>query len=213
MHLTKEDIFKIDRIKRLNLINSVSGIKSANLIGTQSSDGYSNLAVFSSVVHLGSNPAYLGFVLRPDSNVRRHSYENIESSGYYTINCIHNDFIENAHYTSAKFKAKESEFEKCNIEKEFLDDFFAPYVKASKLKMGMKLQEVLDIKVNSCKLLIGSIEHLYLDSSVMEDNGQLNLEKLALVGIGGLNRYYGLNEIGQFPYARVTELPNFKKVD
>ena len=70
MHLTKEDIFKIDRIKRLNLINSVSGIKSANLIGTQSSDGYSNLAVFSSVVHLGSNPAYLGFVLRPDSNVR-----------------------------------------------------------------------------------------------------------------------------------------------
>ena len=47
----------------------------------------------------------------------------------------------------------------------------------------------------------------------MEDNGQLNLEKLALVGIGGLNRYYGLNEIGQFPYARVTELPNFKKVD
>ena len=57
MHLTKEQIQKTSRIKRLNIINSITGVKPANLIGSISENGHSNLAVFSSIVHLGSNPA------------------------------------------------------------------------------------------------------------------------------------------------------------
>jgi flavin reductase (DIM6/NTAB) family NADH-FMN oxidoreductase RutF len=178
MYLTKEDIYKTNRIKRLNLINSVSGVKSANLIGTKSLEEQTNLAIFSSVIHLGSNPALLGFVLRPDKEVRRHTYENIMSTQFFTINSIDESFIERAHYTSAKFSADESEFEKCKLEAQYLNDFSAPFVKESKLKMGLKLQEVLDIKINSCKLIIGSIEHLYCDEHALEKNGQINLQKL-----------------------------------
>ncbi len=209
MYLSKEDICKTNRIKRLNLINSVSGVKSANLIGTKSEGGQSNLAIFSSVVHLGSNPALLGFVLRPDKEVRRHTYENITSTQLFTLNSIDASFIEKAHYTSAKFSADESEFEKCKLEEEYLNDFSIPYVKESKLKMGLQLQEIVDIKVNSCKLIVGSIEHLYLDEDTIEENGQINLQKLNTVGIGGLNSYYKLDQIGQFPYARKSELPDF----
>jgi flavin reductase (DIM6/NTAB) family NADH-FMN oxidoreductase RutF len=61
MYLNKEDILKAERIFRLNLINSITGVKPANLIGTQSKEGNSNLAIFSSVVHMGSNPALVGF--------------------------------------------------------------------------------------------------------------------------------------------------------
>ena len=209
MYLSKEDICKTNRIKRLNLINSVSGVKSANLIGTKSEVGQSNLAIFSSVVHLGSNPALLGFVLRPDKEVRRHTYENITSTQLFTLNSIDASFIEKAHYTSAKFSADESEFEKCKLEEEYLNDFSIPYVKESKLKMGLQLQEIVDIKVNSCKLIVGSIEHLYLYEDTIEENGQINLQKLNTVGIGGLNSYYKLDQIGQFPYARKSELPDF----
>lgn len=209
MYLSKEDICETNRIKRLNLINSVSGVKSANLIGTKSEGGQSNLAIFSSVVHLGSNPALLGFVLRPDKEVKRHTYENITSTQLFTLNSIDASFIEKAHYTSAKFSADESEFEKCKLEEEYLNDFSIPYVKESKLKMGLQLQEIVDIKVNSCKLIVGSIEHLYFDEDTIEENGQINLQKLNTVGIGGLNSYYKLNQIGQFPYARKSELPDF----
>ena len=31
------------------------------------------------------------------------------------------------------------------------------------------------------------------------------------VGIGGLNTYYNLKRIAQFPYARVNELPDFSR--
>ncbi|PTL98815.1 MAG: flavin oxidoreductase, partial [Candidatus Arcticimaribacter sp.] len=64
-HFSKEAIGAMPSIYRLNMINSCTGYKSANLIGTQSKEGNTNLAVFNSVVHLGSNPPLIGFILRP----------------------------------------------------------------------------------------------------------------------------------------------------
>ena len=58
----------MDKISRLNLINSITGVKPSNLIGTKSKDGFSNLAIFSSVVHLGSKPPLIGFITRPCIN-------------------------------------------------------------------------------------------------------------------------------------------------
>jgi len=52
----RKEIEDLAKIYRLNLINSVTGYKSAHLVGTCSEMGNENLAVFSSVVHLGSNP-------------------------------------------------------------------------------------------------------------------------------------------------------------
>ena len=52
MHLDEEDIENLDKIYRINLINSCSGYKSANLIGSVSDEGINNLAIFSSITHL-----------------------------------------------------------------------------------------------------------------------------------------------------------------
>ena len=110
MIYTKKQINNLDRITRLKLINSVTGIKPANLIGTINKEGNTNLAVFSSLVHLGSDPAILGFISRPPTIDTGHTYRNIQENGFYTINHIHPEFVENAHYTSAKFSKEISEF-------------------------------------------------------------------------------------------------------
>ncbi|MBM3186302.1 MAG: flavin oxidoreductase, partial [Bacteroidetes bacterium] len=73
--LDKADFQALSKVPRLNLINSCMGYKSANLIGSISKDGNYNLAVFSSITHLGSDPALLGFILRP-TTVPRHTYSN-----------------------------------------------------------------------------------------------------------------------------------------
>jgi flavin reductase (DIM6/NTAB) family NADH-FMN oxidoreductase RutF len=210
MHLTKDQIQQTSRIKRLNIINSITGVKPANLIGSISENGHSNLAIFSSVVHLGSNPALLGFILRPQHEVRRDTYDNIMQTKYYTINHIPSDYVENAHYTSAKFDKEDSEFERCKFTEEYLFDFDAPFVKESRVKIGLKLEEMLPIELNKCVMVIGSIHHLWVDDVAVEDDGQINLELLDDVGIGGLNSYYQLKRITQFPYARVNELPDFE---
>jgi flavin reductase (DIM6/NTAB) family NADH-FMN oxidoreductase RutF len=209
MHLTKQDIENTAKIKRINLITSVSGIKSANLIGTKSSKGELNLAIFSSVVHLGSNPALLGFMLRPQGDVRRHTFENIEETGLYTINHVGNEFIRKAHYTSTKFPEGVSEFEACQLTPEFKFDFQAPFVKESQVQLGMKFIESHLIKRNNTLMVVGEIVHLSVPDHAMDERGFIDLAKLKSTGIGGLNSYYAFRKIGHFPYARLGETPDF----
>ena len=208
MMYTKKDIEQLDRISRLKIINAVTGIKPANLIGSINSDGLSNLAIFSSVVHLGSNPALLGFISRPQTSEVGHTLRNIKENGSYTINHIHPNFVKNAHYTSAKFSAEESEFELCGLTQEYQKDILAPFVKQSTFKMGMQFVETLDIKHNGTVMVIGEIQKLIIDNSAMVDD-DIDLQASNSVGISGLNSYYELKKIAQFPYARIEELPEF----
>jgi flavin reductase (DIM6/NTAB) family NADH-FMN oxidoreductase RutF len=101
-YLSNLDISKLHHLYKINLINSCSGYKSANLIGTKSEASIENVAIFSSVTHMGSDPALLGFFLRPNT-VPRNTYENIINTGLYTINHIHESIIQDAHHTSAKY--------------------------------------------------------------------------------------------------------------
>ena len=210
MQYSKKEIQQMDRVKRLKLINSVSGIKPANLIGTIDKKDLTNVAIFSSVLHLGSEPALLGFIVRPTSEVPRHTYENIMENGVYTINHVHRSFTEKAHYTSAKFDREDSEFEACKLTEEFISDFKAPFVKESLLKMGMQFLEAIPIARNGTVMMIGEIQHLIVADNAYTDEDDIDLESIGGVGISGLNTYYDLNKINRFPFVRLKEVPDFK---
>jgi len=210
MHYTKSRIKELNRITRLKLMNSITGIKSANLIGTISETGYTNLAIFSSVVHLGSDPALIGFVMRPNKDVKRDTLNNILETKQFTINHVHSTFVEKAHYTSLNFNQDQSEFDYCNLKSFYIDNYLPPFVKESKVKIGLKLNEIIPIKSNGCKFIIGEVEHILIDDSIdLMDEGALNLENSISVGVGGLNSYYSMNKIAQLPYPRLSTPPAF----
>ena len=200
------DIQAMDKIPRLNLINSISGYKPANLIGTIDDEGRTNLAIFSSVVHLGSNPAMLAFIMRP-TTVDRHSYDNIRTMGQYTINHVSSDMTAEAHYTSAKFEREQSEFNACGFKEEYHQEFNVPYVQGSPVQIGMKLEEVIPIKANGTIMVIGSVQQLHVDNSIIDDDHALNLDRGAVAAISGLNTYYKAAKIAKYPYARVGQFP------
>ena len=206
----EEDILQMPKVKRLNIINSITGVKPANLISTIDERNRHNLAIFSSVVHLGSNPALIGFILRPQQKIRRHTYENILENGYYTINHLPNHKTLEGHYTSAKFDKETSEYDVCHFTPEFQHDFPVPYVKESFLKMGLKHVESIPIKYNGTVMIVGKILQIYVAKSSLSEEGYINLEEAKSVGISGLNTYYDLKKIASYPYARPHELPHFK---
>lgn len=208
MHFSNEDIQNLPRIKRLNLINSVTGVKPANLIGTRCKEN-TNLAIISSVVHLSTNPPLLSFMLRPDHKVRRHTYENIKAEGFFTINSISDSFVEKAHYTSAKFDREVSEFQQCNLTEEYLSDFKAPFVKESALKLGMSYVESIFIESSNTVMVVARIEQIYIAEQAINNDGLVDLEVLNAVGISGLNSYYKLKKLADYPYARVDDVPDF----
>lgn len=208
MQLQKEEIEKLEHKFKLNLINSISGVKPANLIGTRSSSNEENVAIFSSVVHLGSSPAQLAFIMRPQTEIPRDTYPNILETGFYTINHVSESFIQKAHYTSAKLERGYSEFDRMKLEKEYIGDFHAPFVKDSAVKIGMKHMESIPLP-NGCIFVIGSVEMIIIPDHTINEFGQLNLEGYSGVGISGLNTYYGLNKLDSFPYVREDEIPDF----
>ncbi len=200
-YFDKNKISNLNDLYRINLINSCTGFKSANLIGSVDSNGNTNLAIFSSVIHLGSNPALVGFILRPKTVVRN-SYDNIKEVGFFTINHINKNDVEDAHHTSAKYPKNISEFDKTDLEEEFLGGFVAPYVKSSKVKLGCKYVNEYDIKENGTVLVISSIEELHIDDQILHDDGWLKLDEVGTVAINGLDGYVETKLIGRFGYAR-----------
>jgi len=209
MMLSAGAIQNLDRKFRLNLINSITGVKPANMIGTVSSDGETNLAIISSVVHLGSDPALVGFVTRPTEEIPRHTYQNILDTTYFTINHVSAEYIKNAHYTSTKFPREISEFKECGFSEEYLDDFKAPFVKESLIKIGVKYRQQIPIELNGTRLMIGEIQTIIFPDDAVNEKGYMDLEGFNNVGIGGLNQYYSLKKIGEFPYARLGDEPDF----
>jgi len=200
-YISNEELENLHHIYRINLINSCSGYKSANLIGTKSSNGIENVAVFSSVTHIGSNPPILGFFCRP-TTVLRNTYENIKSTDYYTINHIYLPILEDAHHTSAKYDSQISEFDKTNLISEYKNEFKAPFVKGAPIQLAMEYVEEYNIKANDTILVIGKIIGLHVNDDLLEDDGFINLSKAQVATINGLDGYAipGLNK--RFDYQR-----------
>ena len=110
MKFSAEMIAAMETRQRAAFVNSLSGFKSANLVGTADAEGNTNLAIMSSVVHLGSHPPLLALVIRPGGD-ERHTLRNILDTGYYSLNHVTPDIIEPAHQTAARYPAEVSEFE------------------------------------------------------------------------------------------------------
>ena len=186
------------------LINNVSGYKSANLIGSVSESGIENLAVFNSVVHIGASPPYLGFILRP-TTVERHTFENIKSTGYYTINQVTAQIHTNAHMTSGKFERDVSEFEQCDLSPEYIGDFPAPFVSESHIKIGLSFSEEHVMTCNGTILVVGRIVLLELPEHAVEEDGHVDLTSLDSVAISGLENYFSPKKLGRYDYYKPGE--------
>lgn len=198
---TINEINNLEHLYKINLINSCAGYKSANLIATKSATSNTNVAIFSSVIHLGSEPPLLGFILRP-TTVPRNTYENILETSYYTINHIHQDILKDAHHTSAKYTKDVSEFDVTSLETDYKNNFFAPFVKDCPIQIAMKYIEEIDIKSNNTKLVIGEIQGLYIKNELLNEDGFIDLSKGKIATINGLDGYSIPNLKERFEYQR-----------
>ena len=201
MKLNKQQIEAKDDRQRVLFINSLSGFKSANLVGTANKDKHSNLAIISSVVHLGANPALLGMVMRPHS-VPRGTLENILNTGVYTLNHVHAEIYQQAHQTSARYPEDVSEFDAVGLEEQWEDGFAAPFVKESHIKLGMQLREQHHLAINGTEFIIGEIVSIEVPDELVAEDGFISLEKANTVAVSSLDTYHSTNLLGHLSYAK-----------
>ncbi len=201
IRITSNDLAGFEKQDRTNLVNGLSGYKSAHLIGTCNKMGKTNLAIFSSVIHIGASPALMGFIQRPVS-VERHTYENILETGEFTINHVPLEYFKNAHQTAARFEKEQSEFDLCGFSMQYSEILKAPYVLQSEIKIGLKLEEIVEIKANKTLLVIGKVEEILMNSTFVTETGAINLSAARTILVHGLETYYKAEQIGVLPYAK-----------
>jgi len=200
-HITDKELDQMEQRFRASFINSITGFKSVVLIGTRNKVNQENLAIFNSIVHLGSNPALIGMIIRPDS-VERHTLENIEETGFYTINHILESFVEQAHHTSARYPRNVSEFEASGLTPSYQDDFFAPFVKESNVQIGMEFKTKINIPINNTLMIIGQIKSISLPEKAISTDGYIDLEITKTITNSGLDSYHRTERIVRLPYAK-----------
>jgi flavin reductase (DIM6/NTAB) family NADH-FMN oxidoreductase RutF/NAD(P)-dependent dehydrogenase (short-subunit alcohol dehydrogenase family) len=201
MKLTKDNITALENHQRVHFINSLSGFKSANLIGTADASKHSNLAIVSSVVHLGANPPLLGIVMRPNT-VPRHTLDNILDMGVYTLNHVHKDIYLQAHQTSASYPLDVSEFGEVGFTEQWEEGFNAPFVAESRIKIGMALREKHTLDINGTEFVIGEIVSIEMADEFVAKDGFISLEKAGTVAISSLDTYHSTNMLASLNYAK-----------
>ena len=202
-HFTHTDLIEMPSRYRARFINSLSGFKSANLIGSQDKEGHTNLAIFSSVVHLGASPALVGFVMRPDNNAR-HTLDNIIATKHYTINQVASSFYQEAHQSSANYPKDESEFLHANLSTSYIEGINAPFVKESQLKYAVTLKEIMPIPLNGTQFIIGEVTDIICQESAIKPDGYIDIEALATVCISGLDSYHQSRRLTRLSFASAT---------
>ena len=202
---TSEDFAGMDKRYRTQLINSISGIKALQLVGTRDEQGRENLAVFNSIFHVGANPPYLGMVVRPDS-VDRHTWQNIQATGSYTMNAVGRDFYRRAHQTSARYPRDVSEFSAVGLAAEYRPGVLAPFVAESVVKLGLELQEFQRVECNGTIVVVGKVVFAEIHPTLIFADGSVDLVSAQSVGSVGLDGYVEVNWLDRLSYAKPDQV-------
>ena len=204
-HYSIDEIQGWDRFYRANFVNSLSGFKPVSLISSINKGGVPNLGVFANIVHIGADPAYLGFINRP-IDAAPHTLSNIRANGLYTINHIHPAFVTQAHQASAKYPEGVNEFSAVGLTEEFKADFVVPFVLESQVQYAMELAEIIPLRMNNTFLVVGKLLHAFLEPSILSNDGFINLHQASSMVSLGMDAYYTTQPNVRLQYAK-TDRP------
>ncbi len=196
------DLAGMEKSFRANFINSLSGFKSVNLVGTVSPVGVTNLAIFSQVFHLGASPALMGLLVRPDT-VPRDTLTNLLATGYFTLNHITPEFYQAAHQTSGRYTS--SEFVATGLSPEISPLHPAPYVAEAQVKIGLKFIERHDLAINGTVLIIGQVVETIIQADCIATDGYIDLEKAQSITCSGLDSYHTTQRLARLTYAKPNQ--------
>jgi len=191
----EKDIRNADKAWRINFINSLLGFKNLNILITHAPTGAYNAAIFNSGLHIGSSPPYVGFLLRP-TKIPRHTYENLLSYPYATMNAVTESLYKRAHLTHHHIPAVESELDYAGLEAEWVEGVPLPVLKESPVRALLRFSEEHLLQVNQTRLLIFSIVWVEVRGGVQAD-GFIALDELRVVAGSGCDAYYRAVAIGR----------------
>jgi len=142
------------------------------IIGTYDSQERPNLATVAWGGICCSTPPCVAISLRK----ARHSYDNIMQRKAFTVNILSEDMVKKADYYGIVSGKDEDKFTKTNITPVKSDLVDAPYGKEFPFVVECKLFKSIELGAHT--QFIGEILDIKVEESIIDPDGQLNIEKL-----------------------------------
>ncbi len=152
--------------------------------------GNPNLAPFSFYNAFGVNPSRLIFSpsRRGRDNTTKHTLQNVKEVPEVVINAVTFNMVQQMSLTSVEFPKNINEFVKAGLTPEKSLKVKPFRVKESPLQFECKVVDIVEIsgKPGSGNLVICEIVHIHLDETILDKSGNIDPDKIDLVGrLGG----------------------------
>ncbi|PIY30428.1 MAG: flavin reductase [Bacteroidetes bacterium CG_4_10_14_3_um_filter_42_6] len=163
------------------------------LASTMDEFGNPNLSPFSFYNAFGINPTTLIFspARRGRDNTTKHTLENLKARPEVVINAVTYNMVHQVSLSSTEYAKGVNEFEKSGLTP-LQSKLVKPFrVKESPLQFECKVREIIETsgKAGSGNLVICEILFVHLDEKVLDDQGDIDVDKIDLVGRMGGDYY------------------------
>jgi flavin reductase (DIM6/NTAB) family NADH-FMN oxidoreductase RutF len=153
-------------------------------------DGKPNLSPFSFYNAFGVNPTTLIFSpsRRGRDNTVKHTYENLKEVPEVVINTVTYDLVQQVNLSSTEYKKGVNEFIKSGLTP-VLSEKIKPFrVKESPVQFECKVRDIIETGTggSAANLVICEILMIHLNESILDEDGNIDPNKLDTVGrLGG----------------------------
>ena len=192
------------KLERVQFATTLPGPKPICLVGTRSVAGIANLAPFSSITHLGSNPVLIGMITRPDV-VERNTLRNIVETKSWTLNHVTSATLDQAHQCAARYPSDVSEFDVTGLTELTHGGIIAPFVKECAIRYALALEDIIEIPANGTKLIIGRVQLVDIPDDAYSSDGSMALSAYDSLASTALDTYFTLSEHKRLPYAKTPD--------
>ncbi len=156
-------------------------------------NGMPNLSPFSFYNAFGVNPSTLIFSpsRRGRDNTTKHTFDNLKEVPEVVLNAVSFEMVHQMSLSSTEYPKGVNEFDKAGFTA-VSSDVVKPFrVKESRLQFECKVRQIIETsgKAGSGNLVVCEIVKIHLDPSILTTQGEIDPDKLDLVGRMGGETY------------------------
>lgn len=155
--------------------------------------GKVNLSPFSYFNVFSANPPVVVFstVRRGRDGTTKHTYENIQEVREVCVNIVNYPMVEQMSLASAEYEKGTNEFEKAGFTAIDSETIKPPRVAESPVSFECDVDQIIDLgdEGGAGSLIIARIKYIHIREEFLDKEGNINNEKLDLVGRNGGSWY------------------------
>ena len=174
------------------------------VVSTVDAEGRPNLAPFSFYTVVSSNPPHIAFAphLSGRTGQKKDTLRNIEATGEFVIASATEALADRINACAALLPPGDSEFAHSGLTPEPAETVVPFLVKESPINLECQLVEIRAYgdQGGAGHLVVGKIKRLHLETTILNDEGQVNPEALQAVGRMGTDLWVKTRE--SFPMPR-----------